>query len=710
MDSALAAQGNTDLQGKIAIANAKVAYGRFGELFANDRWAKLSAQGAVPQRLLWASTSTKNPEYPDTLYMDALIGPQTVNTVPPATLTAFMDHGTAASTLADGIDNAQNAVARLASLGVDLDAITQKLQDEGVAGFSKSFESLMTSLAEKSDKLQSGWQGMDASLNGYTGVVNAALDQIRDTEVMKRIWRHDHTVWRADPAEITNRLGWLHMPEVMPENVARIMGLVDAVRADGYTHALLLGMGGSSLAPEVFYKVYGQPASATNTYLELGIVDSTDPDMLRARAAGLDLAKTLFIVATKSGGTAETLSAFKHFYNETMAKVGAANVGQHFIAITDPASKLVDIANTYDFRATFLNDPNIGGRYSALSYFGLVPAGLVGVDLSKLLDRAQTMACNAESSNCPVGGDNAGARLGAIIGVLAQQGRDKVTIVASPTIASIGDWVEQLIAESTGKDGKGILPVVGEPAGAPNSYGSDRLFVYVRLDGDTTHDGAIEALRQAGQPVVTLTLQDRYDLGGQFFLWEMATVVAGMIIDIQPFDQPNVEAAKIVARQMVAEYMAKGELPIGESAPVTGDALQQFLAQAAAGDYISVHAYIAPTVGTDAALAVLRTRLRDKLKLATTVGYGPRFLHSTGQLHKGDGGNGLFIQFTSDPVADVPIPDEAGKTASTMSFGVLKNAQALGDAQALRDANRRLIRFHLGTDVVDGLNKLAGAV
>lgn len=415
-------------------------------------------------------------------------------------------------------------------------------------------------------------------------------------------------------------------------------------------------------------------------------------------------------MATKSGGTAETLSAFKYFYSRLLETMDTDAAGQHFIAITDPGSALVDLAGQYNFRDTFLNDPNIGGRYSALSFFGLVPAALVGVDLETLLARAQTAAGNAESCNCPVDGDNAGAILGAIMGELAQAGRDKVTIITSPAVASFGDWVEQLVAESTGKEGKGILPVVGEPTGAPEAYGDDRLFVYLRLEGDDTHDAALAALAQAGQPVVTLRLQDAYDIGGQFFLWEMATVIAGARLGIQPFDQPNVEAAKVLAREMVAAYMEKGQLPAGETAPLTRDALKTFLSQARPGDYVALQAYVQPTPATDAALSDLRRRLRDTLKLATTVGYGPRFLHSTGQLHKGDAGNGLFIQFTSEAMQDVPIPDEAGRPAAAMTFGVLKNAQALGDAQALRDAGRRVIRFDLGTDVVDGLNRLGGAL
>ena len=544
----------------------------------------------------------------------------------------------------------------------------------------------------------------------YQNSIDAALKEIHAAQIVERIWQHDHTVWRPDPTEISNRLGWLHSPADMEANIGRITSFVDDVRADGYNRVLLLGMGGSSLAPEVFQNVYGRSAGPDNDFLELAVLDSTDPDMLLQRASILDLSRTLFVVATKSGGTAETLSAFKYFYNQVTEAVGTADAGKHFVAITDPGSRLVDLAQRHNFRDTFLNDPNIGGRYAALSYFGLLPAGLVGVDLALLLARAQSAA-----SNCAIVGANAvgengevnlGAHLGAVLGELAKAGRDKVTIVASPAIVSFGDWVEQLIAESTGKEGQGILPVVGETLSAPDVYGTDRVFVHLQLAGDETHDAALAALEEAGHPVITLPLQDKYDLGQHFFLWEMATVIASTRIDIQPFDQPNVEAAKIVARQMVDAYMETGKLPTGESSPLTADALDQFLAQAKAGDYLSIHAYVQPTAATDAALNSLRLALRDRLKLATTVGYGPRFLHSTGQLHKGDGGNGLFIQFVSDAIEDVPIPDEAGQPDSTMSFDLLKHAQALGDAQALIDANRRLIRFDLGKDVAGGLGSL----
>jgi transaldolase/glucose-6-phosphate isomerase len=713
VDRALEEVGEADLQGKIAIANTKIAYVRFKEIFGGERWERLAGQGARVQRPLWASTSTKNPRYPDTLYVDNLIGPETVNTLPPETLQAFLDHGQVALTLEADLEAARDDLARLADLGVDLDAITRKLLDDGVAAFAKSFEALLGSIAEKRERLLAARQHHSASLGAYQARVDAALAEMARERILARIWAHDHTVWKPDPTEISNRLGWLHSAEAMLDDSPRLERLTEAVRTDGYTRALLMGMGGSSLAPDVLSKTF------VASGLDLAVLDSTDPGEVLAQAERLDPTRTLFIVATKSGGTVETLSFFKFFYNRAAEILGADKVGEHFVAITDPGSSLADLAARLHFRETFLNDPNIGGRYSALSYFGLVPAALIGVDVPRLLDRARSAAHECEPAD-----ENPCAWLGAVMGELAKTGRDKVTLIASPQVASFGDWVEQLVAESTGKEGRGILPVVGEPLGPPEVYGDDRLFVHLRLDGDETHATALAALEAAGHPLVRLRLRDLADLGTQFFTWEMATAIAGQRLGINPFNQPNVEAAKALARRMVAEYTATGALPTetpalsGDGIAVYGDvkaaspadALIAFLGQAQPGAYVALQAYLQPTDETDAALAALRVRLRDRLRLATTVGYGPRFLHSTGQLHKGDAGRGLFIQFTADDPRDAPIPDEAGSSDSSITFGVLKAAQAMGDGQALRDAGRRVIRFHLGADVVGRLQTLSGAL
>jgi len=727
VDKELERLGETALQGVIGIANSKVAYTWFKEIFSGARWEALAAKGARVQRPLWASTGTKNPAYPDTLYIDALIGPDTVNTVPPAPLQAFLDHGVVSASLESDVEESRSQLTALAELGIDLNVITEKLQEDGVQAFANSFEALMEGIVEKRDALLTDWQKFSDTLGEYQGSVDAALDELSEERVMSRLWQHDHTVWKPDPGEITNRLGWLRIAERMLEDQSRIQDLVDSVRKDerAFTHVLLLGMGGSSLAPEVFRKTFGVHEGA----LDLAVLDSTDPGAVLAYESELDLSRTLFIVSTKSGGTVETLSFFKYFYNRVAELVGAEKAGDHFIAITDEGSRLDQIADRTHFRAKFLNDPDIGGRYSALSYFGLVPAGLLGVDIDVLLQRALAMACNNEDCIEPVVGDNYGARLGVILGELAKAGRDKLTLITSPVIASFGDWVEQLVAESTGKGGKGILPVVGEPVGVPEVYSDDRLFAYLRVDGDDTYDAAVDRLEGAGVPVVRLRLKDIYDLGGQFFLWEMATAVAGSRLGINPFDQPNVEAAKVLARDMAAEYQKEGQLPEltpafqsngikvygdlpeSEADMITaGDALRAFLTRGQAGDYIALQTYVQPDAETDWAMLELRTRLRAYTSLATTSGYGPRFLHSTGQLHKGDGGNGLFIQITADSPEDVQIPDEAGSPESSISFGVLKAAQALGDRQALLEADRRVIRFYLGADVTGGLEKLTAAL
>jgi transaldolase/glucose-6-phosphate isomerase len=545
---------------------------------------------------------------------------------------------------------------------------------------------------------------LEARLGGYEDAVQAALRSVAAGRVMERIWAGDHTVWKPDPREIVNRLGWLRVAESSQRNIGVLSGFADTVRGEGYHQAVLLGMGGSSLAPQVFGRIFG----AAEGYLELSVIDSTDPKLILSYADRLDLPSTLFIVSTKSGGTVETLSLFKYFYNLTARAVGRGEAGRHFVAITDPGSKLADLAERYGFRETFLNDPDIGGRYSALSYFGLVPAALLGIDLGRLLERALGAA-----RECGPGGGAAGpgdcAFLGAILGELASgraggTRRDKATIFTSPSLAGFGDWVEQLLAESTGKEGKGIVPVIGEPPGAPEVYGRDRLFAQLYLEGERGPEVGLAALEKAGHPVVRIGLRDLYDLGAQFFLWEMATAVAGHLLGINPFDQPNVESAKERAREMMSAYAESGSLPRDEAA--SPEALQGFLSQAEPGNYVALQGYLRPAESTTRLLQRLRTCVRDRFHVATTVGYGPRFLHSTGQLHKGDGGGGLFVQFTDTPDRDAPIPDEAGEDASAVSFGVLKMAQALGDKRALADNRRRVIRIHLGREVEGGLESL----
>jgi len=530
---------------------------------------------------------------------------------------------------------------------------------------------------------------INASLGDYQPPVQTALKELSNHQIIPRIWNRDHTVWKPEPTEISNRLGWLDIADRLRSEIPRMVELKNQLTSSGYTHALLLGMGGSSLAPEVISKTF----KGEVTGLDLAILDCTHPGTVRRQANRLDLSKTVFIVATKSGGTVETLSFFKFFYNKVLAKIGPDQAGAHFIAITDPDSKLEALAKAHNFRAIFLNDPNIGGRFSVLSFFGLVPAALVGLDLEKFLDRS-IAAARACGTDHPVE-ENPGAQLGAVLGALNQSGRDKVTFVASPAIASFGDWTEQLIAESTGKEGKGILPVVGEALETPGVYGNDRIFVHLQLGDDLSNLDSLKALAHAGHPVLHLQLADKYDLGSQFFLWEFATVVASHFLRINPYDQPNVESAKVLARKMVAEFHKTGKLPASEFDTLTAETLIDFLAKHTPGSYLSLQAYISPTPEAETALNAFRIKLRDKFHIATTLGFGPRFLHSTGQLHKGDAGRGLFIQISSGNSEDLPIPDQPGSDASSMGFQTLITSQALGDAAALDAAGRRLIRFQI---------------
>lgn len=703
------------LLGRAANANAILAYQLFKEVLSSERFLRLQAGGARVQRPLWASTSTKNPAYSDILYVQELIGPHTVNTLPQNTLDAFIAHGQVRQTIEDDVDGARRAMQQLAELDISMQQVTHELEEEGVKAFADAFDSLIASINRKIITERLANAGLRLQLGKHQSAFETALNEMGASNIPERIWQHDHTVWRPIPDEIRNRLGWLHVADHMQMHLPQIEALVFSVQAAGYNQAVLLGMGGSSLAPELFARTF----PLKDGFLHLQVLDSTDPGAVRSIEQSLDISRTLFIVSTKSGSTEETLSFFRYFYTRCVEHLGAELAGEHFIAITDPGSKLVQLAAAHNFRATFLNDPDIGGRYSALSYFGLVPAALAGVDLYRLLANAERMmqACGPFTPFQ----ENPGAVLGAVMGALANQGTNKLTLAVSPQIAGFADWVEQLIAESTGKDGRGIVPIANEPEGPAELYGNDRLFVSLALAEDPDTPQAFSDPASLGHPLIRITLQDSYELGAQIFLWEFATAVAGWRMDIHPFDQPNVEQAKVIARKMTAAYKSHGSLPQEEPALQTSwvsvfveqqpagvkEAVEDFLAQCDPGDYIALQAFVTPHPETSRALQQLRMKLREKTRLATTVGYGPRFLHSTGQLHKGDGGQGLFIQFTADIEHDLAIPDNAGSSHSTMTFGVLVYAQALGDLQALQENRRRTIRFHFHVNPASGLSRLA---
>ena len=562
---------------------------------------------------------------------------------------------------------------------------------------------------------------IELGLGPYRGAVEDALEKIETSKIIKRIWDMDHTVWKMDPKEITNRLGWLRSPMNMRQQVTGLNAFTQEVRSEGYTHALLLGMGGSSLAPDMLRRTFG----VRDGFLDLAVLDSTDPAAVTGLAETLNPAKRLFIVSSKSGTTAEVLSFFNYFYNQAIRSVGKDKAGEHFIAITDPGSSFNQVAGQLRFRKVFAGDPTIGGRFSALSAFGLVPGSLMGMDTTLLLGRAIASAEDCGQNDSSLSGLNDGCKLGAALGVLAGAGRDKLTFFIAEKVASFGDWVEQLIAESTGKEGKGMLPVIGEPPEPPELYGNDRVFISIKLPGDDTIEPELGRLSDAGHPVIRVFLDDIYDLGGQFFLWEFAVAVAGHVLGINPYDQPDVESAKVLSRKAMDEYRRNGRLSTQAAALIDNDisvytdmpssdlnqAMQAFLSDIPEGSYISIQAYTNPTRETQGALQALRLNLLDKHRIPTTLGFGPRFLHSTGQLHKGDAGKGRFIQITCDDAFDLPIPDEAGSEHSSMTFGILKAAQAMGDGEALKAAGRQLIRLHIsGSDITAAINRIAQVV
>ncbi len=720
VDHLLHDSGNSELKGQAAIANVKLAYGDFGRIFAGRDWKRLEQSGARLQRPLWASTSTKNPAYPDTLYVDSLIGRNTVNTLPMETLHSFLDHGKPSLSLAENLEQASLHMERIADIGIDIDRVTRDLLEQGVKSFADSFISLINGIRQKTESLGSGRTSFLVHTAGYGDIVDKTLKNLKEHHVMGRLWDHDYTLWKDDPKDISDRLGWLSSPVNMKGVVGQIHSTVGDVLSDGYTDALLMGMGGSSLAPDLFQKTLG----VMEGFLDLNVIDSTDPAAVLEAAERSDPSKCLFVVSSKSGTTTETLSHLKYFFNQTTEAVGSDRAGQHFIAITDPGSPLASLASKLGFREIFLNDPDIGGRYSALSYFGLVPAALMGINIELLLDRAAAMASNCEPANCPVEGDNTCAVLGSVMGAMHDTGIDKLTFITSPSITPLGTWLEQLLAESTGKEGKGIVPVNGEFPENTEFYGPDRLFVYLRISGDNTFDRHVKAFQDADHPVVSIQLSDHYDIGAEFFRWEVGTAIAGHVMGINPFDQPNVESAKERTRRLLQQYQEKGSLPKAEpmlvesgvevyadiSSDNLGDAMGTFLGQVQPGDYVALQAYIHPTSEASRELEELRHRIRNIHKVATTLGFGPRYLHSTGQLHKGGSGKGLFIQITVDDPLDLPIPDEAGNEGSSITFGVLKAAQAMGDLQALQDAGRRVIRFHIKGNVTEGIETLIGTL
>ncbi len=704
------------LDGKVAIANAKLAYAAFQGILSSPRWQSLAAKGAQPQRMLWASTGTKTPELPRTLYVDNLIGPHTVNTLPGATFEAFREEGIARDAL--GVDfeaslsDARQIMGDLEEVGIPFKEIADELLTNGCQLFNDAFDQLLGAVAEKRvEILADTLSHQSLALGEYEREVQANLDEWRAAGKTRRLWAGDASLWSGD--DEASWLGWLDVVRSWQGKGSILEEIAEHAGNADVEHVVVMGMGGSSLCPDVLRRTFAQVPG----FPELLVLDSTVPAQVASLRAQIDPARTLFIVPSKSGGTIEPNSFKAYFWDET------ENAAERFMTITDPGTRLDQLSQEEGLSLIAYGTPTIGGRFSALSAFGMVPAAALGLDVEDLLSRTQLMVDACGASVPPE--QNPGIRLGISLGTLARQGRDKLTIIASPAMESLGAWLEQLIAESTGKDDRGIVPVDGEALATPDHYGPDRVFVQIRLadEVDPDQDAAIGALASAGHPVIRIEVNDKRDLGQEFFRWEMATAAAGAILEINPFNQPDVEAAKLAALALMESYEETGVLPT-QSARFEADGisiyaddrnqrasagddlparLRAHLGRLSDGDYFAINAYIEMNDAHDAPLQQLRLAVRDGLKAATTLGYGPRFLHSTGQLHKGGSNRGVFVQITADDARDLAIPGQR------YTFGVLKDAQAQGDFDVLAERNRRALRIHLGSDVAAGLRKLVAA-
>jgi transaldolase/glucose-6-phosphate isomerase len=715
------------LKGKVAIANAKLAYQHYKRLFSGARWDKLKAKGAKPQRLLWASTGTKNKDYRDVMYVEELIGPDTVNTVPPATLEAFRDHGEPRDSLEENIDDASRVLTELEKSGISLDAITADLLKDGVKLFADAADKLYGAVAHKrATVLGAGLDRQALVLGSRIGKeVEKATEDWRASAKIRRLWQRDKSVWTGTDEH--KWLGWLNSPAAA--DIADYQDFAQRVKGQNFTDAVVLGMGGSSLGPEVLAETFARKPG----FPKLHVLDSTDPAQVRAMEHAVDIAKTLFIVSSKSGGTTEPNALKDYFFARVSEAIGREKAGHRFIAVTDPDSSLEKVATQQGFARVFHGDPTIGGRYSVLSPFGLVPAAVAGIDLGKLVQHTLSMVRSCGPDVPPH--ENPGVQLGLAMGHAGLEGRDKVTILSSPKISDFGAWAEQLIAESTGKDGKGLIPIDGEPLGREPLgdvalYGNDRFFIDIRTEGesDATHDDKLAALEKAGHPVVRIVMKSIDHIGQEFFRFEMATAVAGSVLGINPFSQPDVEDAKIKTRELTAAFEKTGRLPpekpLMSSAQADiytddknaadlrragadgdlGSWLKAHLARAGSGDYVALLAYIernAPHIET---LQHIRLAVRDTRHVATCAEFGPRFLHSTGQAYKGGPDSGVFLQITSEEAEDLAVPGHKA------SFGVIKAAQARGDFDVLTERGRRALRVHLKGDLESGLKMLDRAI
>ena len=710
------------LKGKIAIANAKLAYQDYKKLITGERWQKLAAKGAKPQRLLWASTGTKNKEYSDVLYVEELIGADTVNTMPPATLEAFRDHGKLRDSLEEDVEGARQALAELEKSGISLDDITAELVKDGVRLFADAADKLYGAVAYKrATVLGTAIDHQKLALGGELArAVAKDTEEWRASARIRRLWQRDKTVWTGTDED--KWLGWL--TSAAKADIADYEDYAHRVNGQNFSDAVVLGMGGSSLGPEVLAMTFPKKAG----FPKLHVLDSTDPAEVRSMEGRIDIENTVFIVSSKSGSTTEPNAMKDYFYDRVAKAIGAKKAGHRFIAVTDPGSSLEKVAIKQGFARVFHGEPTIGGRYSVLSPFGLVPAATAGINVRSLIQHALSMARSCGADVPP--SENPGVQLGLAMGQAGLEGRDKVTIISSEKIADFGAWAEQLIAESTGKEGKGLIPINGEPLDAPQSYGNDRFFIDIRTEGedDAAHDEKLDALEKAGHPVARIVMKSIDHLGQEFFRFEIATAVAGAVLGINPFDQPDVESAKIKTRELTGAFEKTGKLPAEqpviafEEADIFTDEhnaaelrkagadggfeswVKAHLSRSHKGDYVALLAYIERNAEHIEALQDMRQKVRGAKHLATCAEFGPRFLHSTGQAYKGGPDSGVFLQITADDGKDLKIPGQKA------SFGVIKAAQARGDFDVLTERGRRALRVHLKGDVAKSLKMLDEAI
>ena len=668
---------------KSAISNAKIAYQKFTQHFSSPEFNALKLKGAMVQKPLWASTATKDPGLKDTFYFEELIAESTVMTMPEGLLKAVLDHAQVEKVISpDSIDPLKQ-ISEIKKHGVDIEAVTSDLLAAGLESFAKSYTELITTIDRKRHSLNiKGYQ----SLFSHSQILNPAYKQIEQENIISRIWSHDHKLWHESPREIIDRLGWLEITKVMTPRINEICSFAHEINQSDFDYVVLLAMGGSAFAPELFSQIF----KATRNHRKFYMLDSTHPDWVKSVSESIVLEKTLFIVSSKSGSTIEVDSFYLYFRDLIEQHVGSENAGKHFVAITDTSTPLAQLAKAQNFRKVFLNPENIGGRFSCLSFFGLVPSALQGIDVKSIITNVETMIVKSKLEDLEL---NEPARLAATIAAFSAQGIDKLVIITSPSLSTMGVWTEQLIAESLGKEGGDVIPIAGEPLLDPDSYGNDRLFVYIKLatDDNKSKDLQVEKLMDSGNPVICIELEGPAQIGAELYKWEFATAVIGALKHVHVFNQPDVQAAKDFAQNGLNFYMKEGQLI---KAPEVLSVVDLF-SLAKPGDYVSFLIYLSQTSSIDTAINRIREVIAKKFKLATSAGYGPRYLHSTGQLHKAGPNKGLFIQLVEP---DSNSSNEVEISGAGYSFRVLNNAQANGDLIALVEQSRRVSRvFIAGT-------------